>query len=168
MHNDACMEKQFTASAFVLNRRREILLVHHRKLGVWLYPGGHIHTNETPDQALMREVLEETGINIRILGHLDQTLADPAADVQVLHTPYRILCERIHDQDTPHYHIDMIYLCAALNGVCQANAEVHAARFFSQEETLKLTMFPNFKVLLRQVFNDASIWRQLDTVEFIT
>jgi 8-oxo-dGTP pyrophosphatase MutT (NUDIX family) len=37
-----------------------------RKLGSWLYPGGHIDPNDDPAQAVLREVTEETGITFRI------------------------------------------------------------------------------------------------------
>ena len=40
--------------------------MHHKKLDVWLYPGGHVEDTETPDEALVREVKEETGLDIEI------------------------------------------------------------------------------------------------------
>ena len=45
----------------------KVLLVHHKKLDLWLPVGGHIDANETPDDALHREVKEETGMDIEIL-----------------------------------------------------------------------------------------------------
>lgn len=156
---DPRLPKQLTASGFVLHPERKLLLVHHKKLGVWLYPGGHVEANESPDDAVVREVLEETGIQTRILGSLDVELADPVADVHVLHTPYRILCERINDPKGPHYHIDMIYLCVPLDTSLKASSEIHAARFFGKDEVADLKLFPNFRVLLQRVFADDAIWR---------
>lgn len=43
--------RHFTASAIVLDDHDRVLLVHHNKLGQWLYPGGHIDPNEDPAQA---------------------------------------------------------------------------------------------------------------------
>ena len=40
---------------------------------VWNYPGGAIEENETPEQACIREVKEETGYDIRITKLLDAT-----------------------------------------------------------------------------------------------
>src|SRR5436189_5409859 len=54
----------FTASAFVLSPdRRDLVLIHHKKLGIWVQPGGHV---EPSDDDLLgaarREVLEEVGL----------------------------------------------------------------------------------------------------------
>lgn len=161
MEDYSNLPKQFTASGFVLTRNRKVLLVEHRKLKVWLYPGGHVEPNETPDEAVIREVYEETGITAGILGTLDTPLSDPVADVRPLHTPYRVLCERINDKLEPHYHIDMIYLCEAVNSDFVINTEVAAARFVNEEEALHLKLFPSFRTLLSQIFSDDSIWEKI-------
>ncbi len=54
--------RHYTASAVILDDEDRVLLVHHNKIGLWLYPGGHIDPNEDPAQAALREVAEETGI----------------------------------------------------------------------------------------------------------
>lgn len=41
-------EKHFTALALILHDKK-VLLVKHLKLGVWLYPGGHVENDENPD-----------------------------------------------------------------------------------------------------------------------
>lgn len=44
-----------------------LLLVKHRKLGVWLAPGGHLDPEELPHLGAEREVFEETGIRARAI-----------------------------------------------------------------------------------------------------
>jgi 8-oxo-dGTP pyrophosphatase MutT (NUDIX family) len=71
--NSACERSHFvpghfTASAFVLSPdRRDLILIHHKKLGIWVQPGGHVEASD-PDllSAARREVAEEVG-----LGELD-------------------------------------------------------------------------------------------------
>jgi len=154
--------RQWTASALVLREDRRLLLLYHRKLGVWLYPGGHIEPWETPDEGLTREVEEETGLRVRLLGPRDLSLGDEAAQVSVLTTPYAVLCERIHSKDDPHDHIDLIYLCApATSAVAWSpiGGEAPEARFFARDEWGDLPMFPNFRALLRRVYDDEEAWR---------
>ena len=54
----------FTASAFVLSPdRRDLVLIHHKKLGIWVQPGGHVEpTDDDLVGAARREVLEEVGL----------------------------------------------------------------------------------------------------------
>ncbi len=59
-------ERHFCSTAFIVNNDK-ILLVNHKKLKMWLPVGGHMENNETPDQAVKREVKEETGLDIEII-----------------------------------------------------------------------------------------------------
>ena len=54
----------FTASAFVLSPdKRDLVLIHHKKLGIWVQPGGHVEpTDGDLVSAARREVLEEVGL----------------------------------------------------------------------------------------------------------
>lgn len=45
---------------------KEIFIIHHKKSGLWLAPGGHIDKDENPMQTLNREIEEELGIKNKI------------------------------------------------------------------------------------------------------
>lgn len=51
-------------AAGVLIQNQKVLLVKHKKLKIWLNPGGHIEVGELPHQAAEREFWEETGIKV--------------------------------------------------------------------------------------------------------
>jgi 8-oxo-dGTP pyrophosphatase MutT (NUDIX family) len=161
MDGKLSLPKHFTASAFVLRSDRRLLLLHHDKLGVWLYPGGHVEESETPDTAAIREVLEESGRHVRILGERDAALDDPDNGVHALHTPYRVLCERIPDARGPHDHIDMIYLCEPVSAADGQDFEADGIGFFSFEQTHSLKLFPNFRRMLADVYRNDRLWQSL-------
>lgn len=48
----------------VQNQRGEILLVRHTYAPGWLLPGGGVERGEIPEEAAVREVLEETGVTV--------------------------------------------------------------------------------------------------------
>ena len=92
-----------TASAVVLDPARGLVLLHlHRRLGRWLQPGGHVEADERPDDAAVRETLEETAVAVRhpsagpVVIHLDE---HPGPDGH-LHLDLRYLL--LADSDAPH------------------------------------------------------------------
>ena len=100
--------RHFTATGFVVHRGC-IALHWHPKVKAWLSPGGHIEPNEDPVQAVKREVLEETGLEVEVLNTgAELRLPYPLEVVP----PYTIMVEDIHDPVQGfHKHIDMIYFC---------------------------------------------------------
>ena len=57
------------AGVIIVNDEGQILLVqrgHHPQIGRWTVPGGRLEPGETPEQAAVREALEETGLHVRL------------------------------------------------------------------------------------------------------
>jgi len=110
----------FTASAFVTSPAGDaILLIHHRKLGRWLQPGGHIEATDTDLlAAARRELDEEVGLRGLPLG------ADGAFDLDVHTIP-------AHGDEPAHQHFDVRFLFRAHSLALHAGDEVGAARWFS-------------------------------------
>jgi 8-oxo-dGTP pyrophosphatase MutT (NUDIX family) len=83
-------------------------LVHwHAKVQAWLAPGGHVEPNEDPVQATLREVKEETGLDVRIL----PTSAIPSiSNLDQVLPPFTVMIENVIDEKHgAHQHIDFIY-----------------------------------------------------------
>jgi 8-oxo-dGTP pyrophosphatase MutT (NUDIX family) len=104
------MERHFTVTGFVVEDDRT-LLHWHRKNEMWLPPGGHIDPDEDPVQAVVREVLEETGITAQVVPHVTPLAFDAPPQ---LPPPLTILVEDI--SQGPHQHIDLIYALRAVAG----------------------------------------------------
>lgn len=101
---DAPLTRDFTVAVFVLHRDH-VVLHRHRKLGIWLPPGGHIEPNELPDEAARREVIEETGLEVELVGERGIGTDYPGEPVQLVR-PEGIQLETI---GPGHEHIDLIY-----------------------------------------------------------
>lgn len=93
--------RDFTVAVFVVWEGK-VLLHLHRKLGMWLPPGGHIEPNELPDEAALREVWEETGVQVQLVGERREDVSEP---VQLI-TPAGV---QLEDISPGHQHIDLIY-----------------------------------------------------------
>jgi ADP-ribose pyrophosphatase YjhB (NUDIX family) len=57
---------QLAASAFITDRRGNVLLGRRADVMLWAPPSGVVQLGETPAQTLVREVLEETGLHITV------------------------------------------------------------------------------------------------------
>ena len=78
----------------IINTENKLLLNKRKKnttlSGYWEFPGGKIKPNETPDQALSRELFEELGIKIGTTDPLDSIEYQYAVHDVVL-LPFRII-----------------------------------------------------------------------------
>lgn len=97
----ANIEKHFCVSVFVYDRQnKKFLLVHHKKMGIWVQPGGHVEIDESPEEAAIREVYEETGLKIKLLGERKPRNCD-----YIL--PLAIQKNIINES---HIHMDFVYV----------------------------------------------------------
>lgn len=86
-------------------KERKFLVLHHKDLDMYLYPGGHVdETDKNPLDASIREVHEETGLyNLRELTICEDTLVP--IDIDTHRVPFN---KRLN---LPvHYHFDFRYL----------------------------------------------------------
>ena len=106
------LEGHLTASAVVVSAAGDrVLLLHHRKLGRWLQPGGHAEPGEgDAERIALREAWEETGIPGLVL----HPSAPRPLDVDVHPIPAR-------GDEPAHRHLDLRYLVVAPRTGCRAS-----------------------------------------------
>jgi len=119
--------KHLVVVGYIVHERK-VLLVWHEKLRKWLPPGGHVEEGELPTEAVIREVLEETGYAVIV-----RDRPSPGGNeegVQVLPSPHHIQVEYIDEQ---HDHLDLAYECSLVNPVPAANG-TSRHRWFTEQE----------------------------------
>lgn len=143
-------ERHFVATGYVV-RDGKTLLIRHKKLGMWLPPGGHIDENELPDEAVVREILEETGLDAEIVS--ERRTEECERGVTYLHVPNHVQLE-----DIPNHpqHIDLIYFCRAKSEAAPviSERETEGARWFSIEDLRS----PGVREEVRQTGERAIRW----------
>lgn len=99
--HEAAGPVHITASAVVVGDRG-VVLHKHKRLGLWLQPGGHIDPGETPWDAARREAIEETGLPATF----PDNGSDGAGVPQLVHVD-------VHPGPRGHTHLDVRYLLHA-------------------------------------------------------
>jgi len=96
------------AVAIVRDGDGRVLLARHtyRRRVPWALPGGWVRRGEDPAETIVREILEETGLRVDVIGPLAVQQEGPA-------------------------HLTVIYAARAAGGVFRPSAEVSDARFVS-------------------------------------
>ena len=84
-----------TGSGIVVGERGVILHL-HKRLNMWLQPGGHIDAGETPAEGALREAREETGLDV----------VHPTTGPWLVHLD-------VHPGPRGHTHLDLRYLMYA-------------------------------------------------------
>jgi 8-oxo-dGTP pyrophosphatase MutT (NUDIX family) len=125
-----------TVEVFVVNKGR-VLLRKHDKYGIWLSVGGHVELNEDPNEAAIREVKEEVGLDIKLV----PTYKILNSDIDTYrHLLIPAFMNR-HKINENHEHITMVYFAKSnTNIIQQGNNEISKeCKWFSIEEldTLK-------------------------------
>jgi 8-oxo-dGTP diphosphatase len=109
-----------TVDAIIL-KDHSILLVqrkHEPFQGLWALPGGFVEYGETTEQAVIREVREETGLETRVHGLLG-VYSDPGRD--------------------PRGHtITVAYLVTPVGGTLMTGDDAALVRYFKHDELPRL------------------------------
>ena len=139
-------DRDFTASAFIVNENSEVLLIKHSKLGEWIQPGGHIEDGETPDEAARREAREEVGVKIEFLNKSEIE----SEESDNLPSPFNV---NLHSISEDHMHCDFNYLANPVGEVEATHSHEHdSQKWFSRENLEEVEKF-------RRMLEMPAYWR---------
>ncbi len=133
------------AFAIILNQEKEVLLCHRRDYDLWNLPGGGVEKGESPWKALIREVKEETGLDVVI--------------------------ERLHGVDSKPEKDDIVFsfVCVIKDGKIKLNDEADEIKYFDADNLPKNTapkhairikdavVGKNYGVIMKEQFGPGAI-----------
>src|ERR1700733_1749376 len=112
--------------AIIIERDQVVLVKRGRAplLGEWSIPGGMLEVGETLREAAVREVLEETGLQVEageLLGVFDRIVKDS-------------------EQRTLYHYVLIDFLCRRISGEPVAAYDAAEARWFKRDEISEIAL----------------------------
>ena len=125
----------------VLIHEGKVLLIKRGKeplRGRWVVPGGTVEVGETLEQALVREVREETGLTVR--------------PIEVV-----LVFDRIdREGEAVRYHYVIVdYLCEYVSGTLRAASDAEDAAFVAREDLPRFALPEKALEVVLQAFDRA-------------
>jgi 8-oxo-dGTP pyrophosphatase MutT (NUDIX family) len=164
------MERQMTATVFIVDEEK-VLLLYHKKLKKWLPPGGHMEPNETPPEAAKREAMEEVGMDLEFI--TQENVWVDKWNAKSFERPFLCMIEEIpaHKDVPKHQHIDFIYVAKPVGDISIIHNidESDAIAWFTQDEVSRLSddveIFVETKEIIRSVFAFCSLLTKVELKE---
>jgi 8-oxo-dGTP diphosphatase len=129
-------------AAVIWNDRREVLLIRRTKeprKGQWSLPGGKVEFGESLEDAARREVLEETGLVVALLGvaGIAETILDASVGAADVH------------------FVLIDYSARVVSGEAKAASDAADATWFTQEAVRALPLWDETKRIIAQSARDV-------------
>ncbi|MBI3901072.1 MAG: NUDIX domain-containing protein [Chlamydiia bacterium] len=123
--------------------KKKVLLIERRDVPVWVLPGGGVEKGEDPQVAVVREFLEETGLNVtvtRLVGH---------------YTPINRLTKSTH-----------LYECTFTGGTLSRSEETRNVSFFPLDQLPRLLPPPYSSWIQDGLLNLPPLTKSLDSITY--
>ncbi len=160
--------------AAVLVHDGKVLLVRHKKLSMWLNPGGHVEEKEMPHRAAEREFFEETGVKVRAIDPFlppdlhDDTEFVPNPILTNLHWVSKDNFEKRQKSPNDYQleekwqrgceqHLNFMYLVEPVGSVefVMEPTEITDIRWFTKEEIVEADLHADIRYEINRAFELA-------------
>lgn len=128
------MEKEKSCGCIVIDNGK-VLLIQHLK-GHWDIPKGHMEAGETEQETALREVKEETGVDVEVISDKRYTLEYTVENGNLKEVIY--------------------FIAKKIGGEEKAQeTEVSEIRWLAFDEAVEMLTYDNSKELLRKAINSV-------------
>lgn len=140
-------ERPIPAVGAVVVKGDEVLLVRRGKepgYGEWSIPGGAIQVGETMAEAVVREITEEVGIVVELVGlveTLDRIVRDERGGAR-------------------YHYVLMDFLCLHRSGTLRAGSDVLAARWVKEADLAEYGLPKETEGVIRKGLEMAGSWER--------
>ena len=112
-------------------------------LGQWSIPGGSLEVAETLEQGVVRELLEETGVDVRVVELIEV--------FERIDTSFPT--RKVDGQERPRYHYVIVdYLCERLRGEPVAGGDATDVAYAREEELPRFRLTETATQILHKAF----------------
>lgn len=119
------------ASAIVTDKRGRILLHHRSDNGLWALPGGTMALGESIGETVIREVKEETGLDV-----------EPQYVVGIYTNPHHVIA---FSDGEVRQEFSVCFACKVSGGMLKISDESTDLRFFTAGQITHLNMHPSIR-----------------------
>lgn len=131
--------KSWNGAAALIMLEHKLLLIKAKESGKWSIPSGGIEEGESPEQACMREVWEETGFTVQTIGSI--------------HTKKAVIKD--YDVTTSYFHCKLVKGQIAYHDPDDAIEEI---AWKTEKDLLHLDLeYPEDRELLLSHFNRKAV-----------
>jgi ADP-ribose pyrophosphatase YjhB (NUDIX family) len=121
-----------SVTAIVLNGHSDILLVHKTDNDLWALPGGGMDIGESIEQATVREVKEETGLDV-----------EPTGIVGIYTNPNHVMA---YDDGEVRQQFSVCFTTKLLGGKISTSSETKEVLFVPTSEIASLNIHPSMRM----------------------
>lgn len=141
----------FTSETFIVFQNK-VLLRFHDKHKFWCSVGGHIELDEDPNEAAIREVKEEVGLDVKIWNGTQRFTEDPA-DVGGFRELIPPVALNRHSVTSQHEHVTFVYFASSSANEVIPEQPTDEWKWCSREDLDTMDLRPNIKYYAIEALN---------------
>lgn len=141
----------FTVEVFVVFKNK-VLLRMHEKYKIWLSVGGHIELDEEPNQAALREVKEEVGLDVKLADDL-RPFESQSNEYKELIPPKFLNMNRI---SPTHQHVTLTYFATTNSDIIKPESLDDLWKWVTEKELDEMDLRPSIKFYAKRALKELA------------